>query len=96
MGANGWARKSDASHLGEKPNVAGFPHNTSQNLYQTGFNPWAPTHDTRLDMVLSSWLEMVRGGHWEVDEHGVAGGIEKWRDADTEEHWRKYRFGMHW
>jgi hypothetical protein len=27
----------------------------------------------------------VESGAWEVDETGVVGGIEKWRDADVEE-----------
>ncbi len=34
---------------------------------------------------------MVGPGEWEVGEEGVKGGIEKFKDADTEEHYFKYQ-----
>ncbi|KAJ5875576.1 uncharacterized protein N7473_012923 [Penicillium subrubescens] len=37
-----------------------------------------------------NWAERVESGDWEVDENGVTGGIEKFKDADTPEHWKKY------
>ncbi|KAJ5479762.1 hypothetical protein N7530_005271 [Penicillium desertorum] len=33
-------------------------------------------------------------GDWEVDENGVAGGIEKFKDADTPEDWEKYQIPL--
>lgn len=53
-------------------------------------------HDVQLKFVLRRWVELVESGYWEVDANGVAGGIEKWRDADTAEHWQKYKLPVHW
>jgi hypothetical protein len=39
---------------------------------------------------------MVESGKWEVDQDGVAGGMEKWREADTEEHWQDYQLPCSW
>lgn len=39
---------------------------------------------------------MVESGYWEVDANGVAGGIEKWREADSAAHWQKYQLPSHW
>lgn len=36
-------------------------------------------------------LETVEGGEWSVGADGVEGGIEVFRDADTEEHAINYR-----
>jgi hypothetical protein len=33
---------------------------------------------------------MIENGHWEVGEDGVLGGIEKFKDADSEEKWNLY------
>jgi hypothetical protein len=33
---------------------------------------------------------MVEGGIWKVDENGVVGDMETWKEADTEEGWEKY------
>jgi hypothetical protein len=38
---------------------------------------------------------MVESEAWEIDVNGVVGGIEKFMDADTEEHWEKYVL-IHW
>jgi hypothetical protein len=40
--------------------------------------------------ILESWAERVEMGDWQVDEDGVVGGIDKFKEADTEEHWREY------
>jgi uncharacterized protein YuzE len=50
----------------------------------------------QLRYVLGKWVEMIEEGKWEVDEHGVVGGIEKWREADTEEHFIDYMLPMSW
>jgi hypothetical protein len=39
---------------------------------------------------LESWTERVEMGDWQVGEDGVVGGIDKFKEADTEEHWREY------
>ena len=77
IGLNGWARKGDGSYLSQDSRFPYVPRNTSQGLYQSGYNPWAPTHDVQLKFILSKWTWMVEQGHWDVDEHGVAGGIEQ-------------------
>lgn len=71
---DGFARMSDGSEARLK-----------EDVYGSGFTPfkgWG--HATLLD-ALTHWLGMVESGVWEVDERGVVGGIEKWRDADAEE-----------
>lgn len=39
---------------------------------------------------------MVEEGKWKVDEYGAVGGIERWREADEEEHWSDYQLPMSW
>jgi hypothetical protein len=39
---------------------------------------------------------MIEDGKWEVDADGVVGGIEKWEEADTEEHRTDYQLPMSW
>jgi hypothetical protein len=33
---------------------------------------------------------MVERGDWQIDENGVAGGMDVWREADSEEKWEAY------
>ncbi|RMZ85694.1 hypothetical protein DV736_g6557, partial [Chaetothyriales sp. CBS 134916] len=100
LGARGFARRSDGSLLGEDLLHRGPTPRThvprSAQLYQLGFNAYIEMHDVQLRRVLARWVEMVREGKWEVDAEGVAGGIEKWRDADTEEGWRDYVLPRTW
>ncbi|ETS78783.1 hypothetical protein PFICI_08636 [Pestalotiopsis fici W106-1] len=67
-------------------------------LYQTKVNPFiSRNHDVELFRVLENWVELVESGVWQVDENGVAGGIEKWREADRdEEKSLKYRIPLTW
>jgi len=53
-------------------------------------------HNVQLKYVLWRWAEMVEEGKWEVDADGVIGGMEKWKEADTEEHWQDYQLPMSW
>jgi hypothetical protein len=39
---------------------------------------------------------MVENGLWEVDDDGVTGGIEKFKEADTEAHWKDYWIEFDW
>lgn len=40
--------------------------------------------------MLENWTERVETGDWLVGEDGVIGGIEKFKEADTKEHWQAY------
>jgi hypothetical protein len=42
--------------------------------------------------VLLNWAERVELADWEANEDGVAGGIEKFEEADTLEIGRSIRF----
>jgi hypothetical protein len=35
-------------------------------------------------------------GEWVVDEEGVLGWIEKFKEADTSEHYQKYQLCVKW
>jgi hypothetical protein len=39
---------------------------------------------------------MIEDGKWEVDADVIVGGIEKWKEADIEEHWMDYQLPMSW
>ncbi|QYS99747.1 hypothetical protein H0G86_006866 [Trichoderma simmonsii] len=99
IGGNGWARTSDGALFGENtqakgPRASQVPRSTQ--LYQQGFNHFIQTHDVQLKHVLRHWADMVEKGKWAVDVDGVGGGIEKWREADTEDHWQDYQLPMSW
>ncbi|KAK4063896.1 hypothetical protein Trihar35433_8604 [Trichoderma harzianum] len=99
IGENGWARTSDGALFGEKTHAKGptaSPVPRSTQLYQQGFNHFIQTHDVQLKHVLWHWADMVEKGKWAVDVDGVAGGIEKWREADTKDHWQDYQLPMSW
>lgn len=99
IGENGWARTSDGALFGENTHAQGptaSPVPRSTELYQLGFNHFIEMHDVQLKHVLSHWADMVEQGKWAVDADGVAGGIEKWREADTEDHWQDYQLPMSW
>ncbi|KAI7281142.1 hypothetical protein KC345_g4295 [Hortaea werneckii] len=76
---NGFAKKSD-----------GMPAEKSYDLLQAGTNPFNDNHPLAITAFLETVRENVESGHWAVDGHGVAGGIDVWKQADTEEHWDKY------
>jgi hypothetical protein len=70
---SGFARMSDGSEA-----------RLREDVYGIGFTPFKGWGNANLLDVLTHWLEMVESGAWEIDERGVVGGIEKWRDADVE------------
>jgi hypothetical protein len=100
LGSNAFARTSDGALIGEhvrrEGDEAAEIELKSAELYQLGYNHFIAAHDVQLKYVLERWLEMVEEGKWDVDEHGVVGGVEKWREADTEEHWAEYQMLMSW
>ncbi|KAJ0416713.1 hypothetical protein BJY00DRAFT_291011 [Aspergillus carlsbadensis] len=88
-GRNRKARLSNGQLIGVRD------HNS---LYQPGYVPNGMNcgHAVQIHKVLQSWAERVEQGHWEVGEDGVQGGIGKFREADTDEHWRKYWIPPSW
>lgn len=88
-----YARSTDGFLL-ESEDGLGF----SAGLYQTEINPFlAHNHGVELFRVLENWAELVESGVWQVDEHGIAEGIHKWREADQDEAMSmRYRVPLTW
>ena len=88
IGANKYARSSNGV-----PFSKWALNGVSDKLYRvycfSGVLP-LDSHSSQLHKVLLNWTERVEMGDWEVNEDGVAGGIEKFKEADTPEHWKKY------
>ena len=102
LGANAFARTSDGAVIGEDvgskgddATAGGGIEPRSAELYQLGYNHFIAGHDVQLKYVLGKWVEMVEEGRWAVDERGVVGGVEGWREADTEG-WGEYQLPMSW
>lgn len=97
IGANGFARLTDDSFIGEKlDNRVAKPSGQRNELYQTGYNHYIPGHAPQLGDILNIWQTLVRVGEWEVGEEGVLGGIEKFKEADMEDHYYKYQLNVKW
>ena len=102
IGCNGFARTSDGDSLGHdhvdrttvSPDIK--PKNTNSELYQPGYRPFTEAYGVRLVSIFESWKQMVKEGDWEVNTEGVLDGIEKFKDADTEEHWWKFQIPLTW
>jgi hypothetical protein len=50
----------------------------------------------RFELLFINWTYMVENGHWGVDENGVTGGIEKFKEADSQEKWNLYWIKRTW
>ena len=101
LGSNAFARTSDGALIGEQvrwpqEDAAAGIEPKSTELFQVRFNHFIARHDVQLKYVLWKWLELVEEEKWEVDEHGVVGGIDKWREADTEVYWSGYQLLIGW
>ncbi|CAI7644590.1 unnamed protein product [Penicillium manginii] len=95
IGRNGFARSSNGIPFKFK-RARGPGFEWSDRLYNddtfsgySGYLPW-DSRSSYLHKVLESWAEQVEKGDWQVDEDGVVGSIDKFKEADTEEHWREY------
>lgn len=87
IGSEGYARDSTGRQIGSN----------AHDLYQArSVNGLLGLHGVQLHKVLSNWAERVERDDWDVDENGVAGGIEKFKDADTLDHWEKYQIPLSW
>jgi hypothetical protein len=79
--AKSWAKTAD---------WVPFRQASNDTLYQIGGSPYTAPHQVQLKDVLVAWAWCVDGDYWKVDASGVKGGIEKFREADTEEHFERY------
>jgi hypothetical protein len=79
-GHGSWASMADQRPLPER----------NDSLYQIGWNPFIAPHPSQLVAMLVLWYENLQSGIWEVDQDGVMGGIEKYREANLEEHCMEY------
>ncbi|KAI1384807.1 uncharacterized protein F4822DRAFT_373741 [Hypoxylon trugodes] len=100
IGASGYARTSDGARFGENKEEKGSllhrMKDTHADLYQLGYNPFIESHEVRLVQVLHLWHKQIETGAWEVGRDGVLGGIEKWREADSEAGWKGYVVLISW
>ena len=62
----------------------------NDSLYQIGWNPFTASHAPQLVAILVLWYENLQSGNWDVDQDGVMGGMEKYREANLEEHCMEY------
>ena len=85
IGGNGYARRTDGSLYGEH-----VPKDSFDNLCSLGSHPFETDDSQNIASILRNWIGMVESGHWKIDENGVVGGMDVWKEADTEEHWSKY------
>jgi hypothetical protein len=98
IGANGFARLADDSFIGENQESKGVarPNGRRNELYQLGYNHYIPAHGPQLGDILGLWQNLVGMGEWEVGEEGILGGIESFKEADTDEHYHKYQLFVKW
>ncbi|KAL3469678.1 hypothetical protein BJX99DRAFT_251800 [Aspergillus californicus] len=96
--AKGWARHSNGQpFVINNFNEDVRPHDRNGAIYQARFtNGITTNHFVQINKVLNNWADRVKMGDWDVTEDGVAGGIEKFKEADTEEHWKKYWIPPAW
>jgi hypothetical protein len=97
IGAAGWARLSDYEGMGiQDYSDDPQPRDVCDDLYQSGYTGCSPHREVQLHKVLNSWADRVEAGDWEVGRDGVCGGIEKFKEADTPEGWKKYWVPPSW
>lgn len=96
IGENGWVREGNEEETSEESRAKGVPTERAQTdaLYQYGWCPFLPCHLPTLSVILSNWKKLIEDGEWQVGPDGVEGGIEKFMEADTEEHCLSYRIGV--
>jgi hypothetical protein len=65
-------------------------------LYQSEWSLIVRDDKLRVELLFKNWADMIEGGHWGVDENGVTGGIQKFREADTSSKWDLYQIQRAW
>ncbi|KAL2858531.1 hypothetical protein BJY01DRAFT_241860 [Aspergillus pseudoustus] len=98
VGVNGFAKQSSGQPLGVNimewdPKPKGARHELYQSGFPTGFTD---IRGVQIHKVLENWAGMIERGDWIVGGDGVEGGIRKFKEADTEEHWEKYTVPHLW
>jgi hypothetical protein len=88
INSQGYARFGDEKVISD--------HRKHDGLYQPGWSMIIRDDKLRLELLFKNWTSMIENGHWEVDENGVVGGIEKFREADTEAKWNLYWIKRTW
>ena len=53
-------------------------------------DPYNTIHSVQLQAFLENVYWNIQRENWTVDAAGVAGGIDVWKDADTEQRWYSY------
>jgi hypothetical protein len=97
IGGNGFARMSDGLQIGDQRYSEDRSYSDRHTeTYQQGWNPFIEMHQVRLLKILESWKGMVERGDWKVGAEGVEGTIEAFKEADTEEGWRKFVIPIGW
>lgn len=96
IGANGWVREGNEEHITNDSRAEGVPPERIKNdaLYQYGWCPFFPDHLPTLSVILNNWKKLIEEEKWIVGPDGVEGGIEKFKEADTQEHCLSYRIGV--
>ncbi|EOD48876.1 hypothetical protein UCRNP2_4382 [Neofusicoccum parvum UCRNP2] len=92
---NGWARTGDGQEILDfawelYETRADHRPDAYISLFQLGSNAFVNPHHTNLHTVLAHWLDLVESGLWPVGADGVAGGMEVFKMADSEEQWWRY------
>lgn len=90
IGENGWVRDGNPDEIIDTEDVPESLVN-NDSLYQHGWCPSLPSHGPHLLIILNNWRQLAKSGEWSVVSDGVEGGIEVFRDTDTEEHAISYR-----
>ncbi|RAL11497.1 uncharacterized protein BO97DRAFT_454023 [Aspergillus homomorphus CBS 101889] len=96
VGRHGWARRSDGTRMGDSFLGGEDPADENYDLYQWMVNGFIPFRDVPVHRVLDSWAERVRAGDWVVGRDGVADGVQRWREADSDGVWAKYWVFLGW
>jgi hypothetical protein len=79
-GDDSWAQTSNSLAIDNK----------HDELYQIGDHPFINRHGVSLLAVLQNFYAHVHQGNWSIGERGVGDPIEKFREAESEEHCGKY------
>jgi hypothetical protein len=86
---NWWVRFGNGEPLGH--------YAAHDGLYQPGSSIINGDYTLlRLELLFQNWKGMIESGHWTVDENGVSGGIDKFKEADTEEKCGLYYIPRTW
>lgn len=96
IGENGWVRDGNDERSTEDGHVHGVKDFRIQNgaLYQRESCHFLPSHLPTLSVILNNWKKLIEEGKWHVGPDGVEGGIEEFKEADTEELCPSYRIGV--